>query len=477
MNRMRGLLLGGIALLSAASGCLSVAGRLDEQAEQVTHGVLEKAYNRAAALAEEDSADTGFWQAEAGTLALMRGKPKDAIHFLGLADESFNDLARRRYGASAVDTTAALAVNDCTMPYAAEGLDRVFTHIYRALAYGVSNDMEAMRVELNRARQRQIEWFGQCSEDIVKQEDALKQLSKKERQAVRQAVNQQTAPTPLAAGIAETVSAEGAEAIQAFSTLRGFGNPYAAHLTGVFRWCMGDAPRNDLAMAAALAPTCSAVQADALASAAGRVPQKRVWVYIEDGLAPRRTEHPFTIPYPSLTGNGFGTLTFNVPKLEPRAAAATSYTVNHMPCEQLTDVDALAQDQFDRAWPGILTRQVTRTILRVAMQEGTQAAVKTHRDGGEAAALLISAAWIVYNAATNAADVRCADLLPKKVWLAALSRPADGTLQVRSADGQEIRIQLHPQGNALVWVRRAAATGQITVLTVDLERPAGYTTI
>lgn len=451
----------GLAAWGTLTGCLSLEERLARQAQQVAAGQTVAAYEAAADAAEEENADTTFWQAEAGALALMAGRPSAAVAHLDAADNGFNDVARRRYGASAWDAAKAVAVNDTLMPYAPEGLDRVFANLYKALAHGSEGKPEAMRVELNRARQRQQEWFYRCTKAIAEQGEA-------------EAARTVGKASVLDAGTARAVANGEARAAALFGRLRGFGNAYAAHVAGVTRWCAGDASLNDLAMAAAWAPGNAYAQADAASERKGGRPSARMWVYVEDGLAPRRKPRPVTIPYPSVAGhlNGIGTLSFNVPTLEPRPAAASGYAANGVALQPLQDVEALARDQFRRDYPAILARQIARTVARVAAQESGHAAL---RHGGNDPLLLFlyDVAMLLFDVSTNEADVRCADLLPKTVWMASLPRPKGDVLRLEPRGGAPIAVQLKPRGNVLVWVRRAVPGGRATVMTLDLDQQEG----
>ena len=452
------------------SGCLSLGESLARQEREVHDGALERAYEQAAGAAEADNADTAFWQHEAGTLALWLGRAPQALGHLAAAEEQINDLARRRYGASALDTASALALNDCALPYAPQGPELAFLNLYKALAYGSLANREAMRVECNRVRQRQVAWFGVCAGDLPDRTGETRDLSVAERRAVAQISTQAAAQTPkLASGVATAVSTEAPAAQAHFAALQGFGNAYAAHLTGVTRWCAGDAPRNDLALAAALAPRARLLAEDAATEARGVRPENRVWIYVEDGLAPKRVGRPYSIPYPSIAGHarGFGTISFDVPKLVTRAAAHHAYAVNGQQLEVLMEVDPLMQASFDRAWPGILARQVARTLLRVAMQEGGQAVLR-HNSGTDAAALLWSLGMLLYDVGTNAADLRGPDLLPKRVWVGSMVRPADGRVSVSPAGGRAFNIQLRGSGNAIVWIRIPSPGATPHILVVNL---------
>lgn len=467
--------VGGLSLFAIAfgfAGCLSIKKALQEQETLVTTGDYEGAYQKAAEFAVEDGADQAFWSEEAGVLALMTGKSKEAVAHLNAADDGFNDVARRRYGSSAMDTAVALAGNDCTLPYAPDGVDRVFVNVYKALAYGMQQKPESMRVELNRARQRQIEWFGVCAGDIA--EKGASDLSKDDQKAVAEVTAGQAKGPKLAAGVAGMVSQEGAGAARHFVQLKGFGNAYAAHLAGITRWCAGDSSRNDLAMAAALAPQAAAVVSDARKVAAGGVPTGRVWVYVEDGLGPRREGRPFTLPLPSIAAHGRGvtTVSFDVPKLVQREwASGGGWSVTGGgELALLADVDALMTDQFDRAWAGIIARQVARTLIRVAISEGGQAALR-NTTGGQVTSLLWSATVSLYDVATNEADLRCADLLPKGVWVGALERPESGRIELKARNGVTVPVQLpaESQKNAVVWVRLPAAGARPVVAVIELN--------
>ncbi len=463
----------GVLALFAMTGCMSLKEQVQQQEKLVSAGDYASAYENASAAAGKagpSGADINYWNAEAGTLALWCKDLPGAVNYLDEADNGFNHEARRLIGAGAAAQAAAIATNDCVLNYAPEGLDRVFVNLYKALAYGGSNDPRAMRVELNRVRQRQNEWFYLCTKDIAKQESQLSSMSATERTIAQKTLKgaEKVSVAMLEKEAASAVSSEQPAAVRFFARLQGFGNAYASHVTGVTRWCAGDASRNDLAQAAALAPSNRFVAEDA-SRAGSSSPKNRVWVYVEDGLAPRRHEKSMILPYPSIAGraNAISTITFSVPRLEERAAAASGYTVNGTRLEVLADIDALAKDQFNRAWTGILVRQIARTVSRVIAQEATQAAL---RKQDPAVSFVAGLALAAYDISMNAADLRCADLLPKKVWMGALERPANGKLTVTPQGQKAITVTLKSSGNALLWVRKPSRQAPATVVEIDLDK-------
>ncbi len=463
-----------VAMATVVTGCFTVREKIEQQERLVTQGQYGAAYAAAASMATDagiDGADSNFWNADAGTLALMAGQPKDAVGHLDVADNGFNDVARRYYGTSALDTVAEVLVNDGVTAYAPEGVDRVFVNLYKALAYGAQGHREGARVELNRARERQNEWFYTCAKDIQEQEEALSTLSQEERTVALSALGnaEQKDLVALDASVMAAVSQEERSTVDFFTRLTGFGNAYVAHMAGITRWCAGDNSRNDLAMAAALAPNNAYVTQDYAWEKAGKSPEDRVWIYVEDGLAPRRVSERVMLPYArGGSAVSIGTITFDMPRLQARAAASSGYTVNGTTALQpLLDVDSLMNDQFDRLWSGILVRQIARTTTRVLAQEATQHLVRSQTDN-ELAVLLVSLLFLSYDAATNVADLRCADLLPKTVWMASFERPKDNVVTLRTNEGLQYQIALATKGNTLLWVRKPAMGAAPTFIVVDL---------
>ncbi len=460
--------------LVAMTGCLSLREQIAQQERWVTSGNYKKAYQDAVALANDAGgagADTNYWNADAGTLALLCKDWQGALHHLDTADNGFNDEARRVIGAGVVSHGVAIATNDGVMNYAPEGVDRVFVNLYKAIAYGKVGNLRAMRVELNRVRQRQNEWFYFCTKDIAKQALQLAAQSKEERQITQQTLQNvsTTAVELVSTRVAQEVALEQPSAIHFFERLRGFGNAYASHLTGITRWCAGDSSRNDLAMAAALAPENRFVVKDCV-DAERKEPTNRIWVYVEDGLAPKRVSKSMTVSYPSIGSRGLGisTMSFDMPELKRRMSAALGYRVNGVPLEPLADIETLVEDQFNRAKTGILVRQIARTVSRVIAQEVTQA-VLYQQDKNGFLPLLASLLFIFYDVSTTAADLRCADLLPKTVWMGALERPVNGRVTITPQGLEGMTVTLTSTGNALLWVRKPSRQAPATLIEIELD--------
>ena len=155
-----------------------------------------------------------------------------------------------------------------------------------------------------------------------------------------------------------------------------------------------------------------------------------------------------------------------LPVLRERAYGATIWNAvtggQAVPFVEIENVDHLARTEYDVYMRGALTREITRTLVRVGVQAALIAVAENASDWRTQTALRATqlgvAAWA---ASCTAADVRSWTALPKRVMAVRLDRPADGVVQV-VADGQSIPVTV-PPGNSLVFIRKAAPSAAPSV--------------
>ena len=118
---------------------------------------------------------------------------------------------------------------------------------------------------------------------------------------------------------------------------------------------------------------------------------------------------------------------------------------------------------------GALTREITRTIVKVGAQIALGAAADHTNDGNHRLALQLSqlgvAAWA---ASTTAADLRSWTALPKSVKCVRIDRPADGRIDV-IADSQRIQLAV-PPGNSMVFLRKPGPLAMPVAKQVTFNR-------
>ena len=383
-----------------------------------------------------------------------------------------------------------MMTNDRAISYDGGGQDRIFACLYKAIDFMTARDADAARVELNRVARYQANWLYDRRRDI----DAAAQKLEADANAYekQQQVKSEGNRSQQAAGVLRDASfaaqiREKCGFDQATSgnldvlAPKDYMNVYAEHVTGVFRWLNGDSDLNYLRDVATLAPGNTVATRDYREQDQGVRPVNQVWIYAEDGLCPCREEWRLDIP--------LGLLPFvsryviyagmALPYLRERAYGAAAWSVNVdgqvVPMIQLADVDALVKMEYDVYMRGALTREITRTIVKVGAQVAlgiaADAAEKRARKkggGGQFDVLALRVAQMgvaTWAASTTAADLRSWTALPKTVKVVRVDRPSDGRLEV-AADGQRIQLTLSA-GNSMVFIRKPGpfATPVVKVVT------------
>ena len=123
--------------------------------------------------------------------------------------------------------------------------------------------------------------------------------------------------------------------------------------------------------------------------------------------------------------------------------------------------------------PGMVTRNVTRTAVKIAAQQ----AANNISTGDATVDLLIQLGVLIYNTAstiTCEADTRCWTTLPECVQLARLKRaPGASSVRIARSGGSAMDVALPScPGPVLVWVTDVGAYAQVSVLPVSPQASA-----
>lgn len=236
-------------------------------------------------------------------------------------------------------------------------------------------------------------------------------------------------------------------------------NPYAAHVTGVFRWLNGDACRNYLKDAASCSGGNPAAARDFGEVEQGVKPRNQVWIWLEEGLGPKREEWRIDLPLVLIPYvNRFVLYAgMALPRLVYRSSAGAGWQVGKVPMTELVDMDAKIKTEFDVSFRAALTREITRTAVKIGSQVALGVMAENAEEWQTKCALRASqvavAAWA---ASTTGADTRSWTTLPKKVHVVRVDRPGDGKIVLRGTGGSIAEITV-PSGNSLVFVSKPSA--------------------
>jgi len=446
-------------------------------------------YAKAASIATEEISVGGkdelMWRLMAGGACRLAGDGETALVHFDRAEDVMIDHDGESVFSKGATGAWAMMTNDKAFPYDGDGQDRIMTCLYKAIDFASEGKPDAARTELNRAAEHQENWLFERRKEIA---DAQERMNK-DVEAYKKEKQSDTSSAPRDKTVDSAKVVEGAFANAEFAAQvkaqSGFDmatdgilrddmqpaewmNPYAAHVTGVFRWLNGDECRNYLKDALAGTNENPTVVRDFSEVDQGKKPQNQVWVWLEEGLGPKREEWRLDLPlvlipyvnhFVMYAGMAF-------PRLVNRGAAGTGWQVGTVPMTELLDMDARVKMEFDVYFRAALIREITRTAIKVGTQVALGVVAENLGDWRTKYALRASqvavAAWAM---ATTGADTRSWTTLPKKVHVVRIDRPADGKVVV-SGGGANVAEITVPEGNSMVFVSKLSPQAAPSVRVV-----------
>lgn len=184
----------------------------------------------------------------------------------------------------------------------------------------------------------------------------------------------------------------------------------------------------------------------------------KVYVIYEDGRGPTYKE--FRIDLPLFVVSSKVTYTgIALPRFVPGKPAFGYLTIANMQTAEMTNVTNIAGMDFSVAYPGIVTKAITSTVIKTAAQYAANSAIDQGTKDNKLMGALLKIGVGAAQAATTQADTRSWENLPNTIQLAVLSKPKTGGLSVMSPSGGKLLdIQLPDSPNALVVIK-ASGTG------------------
>ena len=472
------LRLAAAAFVAAVAGCRTVDDVICDYRGRMVRGEYAAAAAEPTELAAKPNEDALLWTLMSAQARNLAGETDQAIADFDVAEDLMIENDRTSVFSRTVDTTYAMMLNDRYFPYDGGGQDRIFACMYKAIGYASKGDMAAARTEFNRAAQHQENWLyerrkylAEADERLQKDSAAYSKEKGGEDNSGQSNVAIQNAVKD--GSFRETVKEAFGVDIFSSSTLddlkpEDYQNPYMSHACGVFRLLAGDGgAREHLRDAARLRPANSFVKKDFATS--GVKPKNQVWIYVEDGLCPKREAWRIDLPLLLIpyAGRYVKYAGLALPRLLEMPAAAMSWSAGGVPMEELASVEALAKVEYDVYMRGAIKREITRTIVDVGVQAALGIAAEHAHDRNAQYALIASQyAVAAYSALRRGADTRSWPSLPKRVFLARVDRPADGRVAV-SADGMPVAEVIVPEGNSMVFVTKPGPLAAASVKVVN----------
>ncbi len=393
---------------------------------------------------------------EAGRTAQAAHNIDDSIAYYDAIFEEIRPYLDTKAENTITEGIATTAVNQAQSIYKATPGERILLNTLNALNYIQVGDLDAARIELNRAADWQQDAVRRYAKEIEKaQEEADKAAAENNLEGTSQGV-----PSYLSSYYTE---------LDDMTAYADFQNPFTSHLRGIFLLSTaaddGDYSnaRFDLRMAASTNQNAlPAIEPDltALEGSMRHATEPATWVYFMTGAAPRLTEFRLDIPIPIGDVN-YVSAAF--PRLErepnylPYLDVQTSdgSTARSLP---IVSVENIIASEFKTRLPTIITQEIASTVAKAA-------ATYALKEGAGTWGQIVG---IIYQAASTSADLRTWRTLPKEVQLVRLPPPADGLLHLTSEGGRNLgSVQVTPNESNLVVVTMPSPLAPTPSITVS----------
>ena len=424
---------------------------------------------------DEDNSheDTPMWRLMVSNAKMLSGDAQAIEEFDAAEDVILkNDKEVKNY-------VKAMLVNDKFLTFDPSFQDRMFISLDKALMYSEKGNNDAARTEINRMMQYQEFWLKKRQEEIKASEKAMTaSLQPEEKSDLPEPVVKQINPLKQEAKKVydDLINSENVLGLVVknvgfslkdnpdISALKpgDYQNAYATHLCGVIRMLNKDNGTDYLKNAATLKPQSKVIASDMAVAASNTIPQNNVWVYIEDGLCSIREEVRLDLPIALVpfAGNYVKYMGLALPKLVQRANAADKYMVGNAEMEELENIDRLIKTEYNVYMGDAVKRDLLRCLLKTLPQVAAGVVKDTVGKGNPQVQMACTAAQYAaagYALASTQADLRTWNVLPKRVMVQRVNKPADGKLVIK-ADTETVTINVPQKENSnyIVWIRKVA---------------------
>ncbi len=367
---------------------------------------------------------------------------------------------------------SSVLVNDTTRPYVGTQYDGVMANTYKAIDYMAMGDVDGARVEFNRAIDRQRRAKSFYAEMIEKNRVAIKKEEGKENGGIS---------TDDGMPAADKALQEKYPSLYSFEAYPDFINPMVSYLAGIFALSEGDNQKAESLLKEAYGMNQNnsyiaedLAYVDALLDGGAQSEVPFVWVIIEDGLAPVKSEWRMDVPI-WIFSNNLNYVSLALPRIHPRASAFDGYSIADgdrvNSSRLLSDMDRVVMTEFKKEYPEILRRALfsatTKAVVQYQMQRQAQ-----NSDGNAGLAFaLASLAATVYTIASTQADTRTWTTLPKRFDLIRLERPENGKITLKTSTGLALpKIHLPLSEPTLVYVKMATSGAKPSITVIPMGR-------
>lgn len=412
-----------------------------------------------------NTGDEIMWRLEAGSINFHLGKFEESIEQFKIAEkliQEYDDRAKISVRDVGSETGAALS-NMNALPYRGFCRDRIALSIFKSLAYLGIDRESSFRAQLRRLRNEQKKVQDDYRE-FFEAEKAELNAAKAQNTEVVQEKNpdmsaEQLANDPRNAAWAEKLKDVNAVAHKGYGN---FLNPAAIFLSGLgslrdgnydnaridFKRLYEAMPQNPLICqyyVTVLKYANRDIPAELSNVAPFEFPLERDCVYVFFANGRGAAFQQISLYFPIMTA--WPVCEFYPTAFNGLQATADSKTYSSF---LLANMDGIIAQEFQERLPGIITRIILSTAIKEAAYYAALAAASQISDATARAVTFVSvaAAGAAYRAATNTADTRSWELLPKEFQLTQFPMPRNRNVTIALNGSSHNVLHVELPGNA-----------------------------
>jgi hypothetical protein len=379
-------------------------------------------------------------------VALLERLRKDYERSNEYFDKSEEMLGHFDYQNQLADSALAVAYTENILPYTGAEYDGIMVNTYKALNFMTLGKEELVRVEFNRALDRQRRAKEKYNKEIAKLREEMEEGEEEEKE-----LSKKGAENPEV----QNLISEKYPNLYAYQAYPDFVNPFTTYIAGIYFNLTGDHTKagpllkesygmvsDNRYIAEDLAVT------EKVLDGAGEL-KETVWVVFENGMGPFKKEFRIDLPI-FIATDRIKYIGIALPTLEYRQEAYPHLIVNSggqsYKTEMVADMDGVVQAEFNKDFKAILTRAIMSTTAKAIAQYALE------KQGSDAGTIL-SIGVAIYSVATTSADVRIWTALPKNFQVARFELPEERTVNIALPGGSGFEVKIGDCTNALIYVR------------------------
>lgn len=402
---------------------------------------------------ENKSVDNLLWGLEAGAVLSYAGEYEQSTILLDASEKMMKSEDQEGVVNDTAELGLSMLGNDAMMAYEQTQYDGVMANTIKAWNFMFKSDFNDARVEWNRAEERQrraVEYF---TKQIKEQKE---QLDEKDQEAA------EYADKSAQSDETKQLLAKNGVTLDKWQPYDGFVNPYTTYSYGlnlllngksasdfqkasdafkrVYGMTNSEWVQNDIELALAKSKGDSASLDD------------MVWVIFENGQSAVKEEFRVDLPV-FLLSDDVSYVGMALPRLKERQLAHEYIEVDGVKTQVIADIDKVIGAEFEKLYPMILTREISRTVLKTVVQ-------KQAMDSNQILGNLLAVAQV----ATTNADTRSFTSLPKQFQTAHFKKK-DSTIKVKAGNHQ-LDVVLDPNAKQHIVHVKAISSGVAPIVRV-----------